>query len=68
MGNNSQDLARLICETKSMLTTTDLDEIPPLRTNYRKLVREIEWGQFVLVNFGLRVDYASASNTTLGDK
>ena len=51
-----------------MLTTTDLDEIPPLRTNYRKLVREIEWGRFVLVNFGLRVDYASASNTTLGDK
>ena len=51
-----------------MLTTTDLDEIPPLRTNYRKLVREIEWGQFVLVNFGLRVDYASASNTTPRDK
>ena len=68
MENNSQDLARLICETESMLTTTDLDEIPPIRTNYRKLVREIEWGRFVLGNFGLRVGNTSASNITLGDK
>ena len=68
MENNSQDLARLICETESMLITTDLAEIPPIRTNYRELVREIEWSWFVLVNFGLRVSYTSASNTTLGDK
>ena len=38
----------------------ELDVIVPTRVDYRSLVRELEWGRFVLINFGLRLENSFA--------